>query len=833
MSSIFNIWNKPTPSSDPEAHLDWAGNDKELAILLAEAAASGTTITEDVVVDCQLTQFPTYGSANPTLQADDEDEELAKQRSEASNPNSWLHWMNANAMMPTGSPVKDTTQQPTNRVVEKQLIEWDEEEQLLWKRKQKEGKKKSPKKTTPFLRPPTLLERKSSPSKVLMDRQYWMPDQLCKVCYKCEVPFTVFRRRHHCRVCGQVFCNSCSAYFLNLAVTVRVCESCFNQEPPATSQVSFKKLPLLFHHQKRLPLVHEPPIVESAPEPRGSPVKTSKTKSTVAVQPAVQKLPTKNFNDGDSHLGKIAASHLELMTRRLLKLHAPLLKNPEKWVHRLLTLATKCCVTVHPNVKKGDLMDIRPYIKIKTIPGGKIKDCAYLSGIVFRKTVIHKRMAKEIENPSIMLLAGGVEFVRSEHRLMSLETLFEQESTYTELLVSKILRLKPDVLLVGKSVSRRAQELLLKAGVVLIQQVKLALLNRISRQTGAAVIVNTDHVMNQNGVNILGKCRRFRLVTFRDNELWTNDENPSSNKQRSISRMLKDRKLKHHERQAALAANRLGEEVIDGSEAVKTGLANRGVARTYIMLEGCPKDRGCTVVLRGAKRDALKQVKAVFRFLSIAAYNLRLETTYLRERSARLDPNFKVQPKHADSTSLCVHYGNAEDGRSIKPWNGGNTTESLPRLDPNELSAVDHQAILITSVWMTGKSQCCPAEVKGICYYSLQDVALGQFLRDSCFNLSLKCQNPNCKKSVLDHSLSFVHNDGLLNITVSFQLFQSEHFSSHCVCAFRWKNWKRSWIPIPRMEAMAIPPWRMPMRLWTSPLRPGRHARRAKKWSHP
>ena len=67
---------------------------------------------------------------------------------------------------------------------------------------------------------------------------------------------------------------------------------------------------------------------------------------------------------------------------------------------------------------------------------------------------------------------------------------------------------------------------------------------------------------------------------------------------------------------------------------------------------------------------------------------------------------------------------------------------------------------------MTEKTQCCPAEVKGICYYSMQDVSLGQFLRDSCFNLSLKCQNPSCKKSVLDHSLSFIHNDGMINISV-------------------------------------------------------------------
>tara|TARA_B110000305_G_C19139996_1_gene493022 strand:- start:144 stop:392 length:249 start_codon:yes stop_codon:yes gene_type:complete len=62
--------------------------------------------------------------------------------------------------------------------------------------------------------------------------------------------------------------------------------------------------------------------------------------------------------------------------------------------------------------------------------------------------------------------------------------------------------------------------------------------------------------------------------------------------------------------------------------------------------------------------------------------------------------------------------------------------------------------------------QCSPAEVKGICYYTNQDVSLGQFLRDSCFNLNLKCQNATCKQSVLDHVLSFIHKDGQVNIKV-------------------------------------------------------------------
>jgi hypothetical protein len=343
-------------------------------------------------------------------------------------------------------------------------------------------------------------------------------------------------------------------------------------------------------------------------------------------------------------------------------------------------------------------------------------------------------------------------------------------------------------------VSRKAQELFLKAKIVLIQQVKAALLNRISRQTGATIISSTELVMNQFGPNVLGVCQRFRLVTFRDNDSWIDNDNDASEEKleekkledgqvtvsptvgsrmdltrpKRVDALLADKSLKNHERQAALAAKMLGQGVMDGCEAVQQGLAKRGVAQTYVMIEGCPKHLGCTVVLRGASRAALKQVKVIFRFLINVAYNLKLETSYLRERCARLRPDFVVKPEHLFSSSLGVDYGPCPlKGRAARPWNGGNA-ESAHRSLSGKITAFDHQSILITSVWMTETTQCCPAEVKGICYYSLQDVSLGQFLRDSCFNLSLKCQNPSCKKSVLNHTLSFVHNDGLINIAVSF-----------------------------------------------------------------
>ena len=40
----------------------------------------------------------------------------------------------------------------------------------------------------------------------------WIPDKRAKRCFGCGVTFTTFRRKHHCRSCGRIFCSACSAY---------------------------------------------------------------------------------------------------------------------------------------------------------------------------------------------------------------------------------------------------------------------------------------------------------------------------------------------------------------------------------------------------------------------------------------------------------------------------------------------------------------------------------------------------------------------------------------------------------------------------------------------
>ncbi|KAK7821774.1 1-phosphatidylinositol-3-phosphate 5-kinase fab1b [Quercus suber] len=55
----------------------------------------------------------------------------------------------------------------------------------------------------------SLIPWRSEPPNV--SRDFWMPDQSCRVCYECDSQFTIFNRKHHCRLCGRVFCARCTA----------------------------------------------------------------------------------------------------------------------------------------------------------------------------------------------------------------------------------------------------------------------------------------------------------------------------------------------------------------------------------------------------------------------------------------------------------------------------------------------------------------------------------------------------------------------------------------------------------------------------------------------
>ncbi|ETN13468.1 hypothetical protein PPTG_08289 [Phytophthora nicotianae INRA-310] len=66
----------------------------------------------------------------------------------------------------------------------------------------------------------------------LVDSADWVADHERNLCYVCTRPFGTFRRKHHCRMCGEVVCKNCTLYKdANVDPTigttrVRVCMSC-------------------------------------------------------------------------------------------------------------------------------------------------------------------------------------------------------------------------------------------------------------------------------------------------------------------------------------------------------------------------------------------------------------------------------------------------------------------------------------------------------------------------------------------------------------------------------------------------------------------------------
>ncbi|KAJ8321633.1 hypothetical protein KUTeg_000104 [Tegillarca granosa] len=104
-----------------------------------------------------------------------------------------------------------------------------------------------------------ILERRPMTPQAYKDsdfKQYWMPDSSCKECYDCGDKFTTFRRRHHCRICGQIFCSKCCNQELPGKIIgykggIRVCTYCgkvalsaLQSEPSGDFQVDREDLGL-------------------------------------------------------------------------------------------------------------------------------------------------------------------------------------------------------------------------------------------------------------------------------------------------------------------------------------------------------------------------------------------------------------------------------------------------------------------------------------------------------------------------------------------------------------------------------------------------------------
>uniref|UniRef100_A0A914Z143 Hepatocyte growth factor-regulated tyrosine kinase substrate n=1 Tax=Panagrolaimus superbus TaxID=310955 RepID=A0A914Z143_9BILA len=65
-------------------------------------------------------------------------------------------------------------------------------------------------------------------------------------CFRCRSEFGLFNRKHHCRACGQIFCDRCSSHQLllpqfGIEKKVRVCDTCYEKNNKKIAPQNVKK----------------------------------------------------------------------------------------------------------------------------------------------------------------------------------------------------------------------------------------------------------------------------------------------------------------------------------------------------------------------------------------------------------------------------------------------------------------------------------------------------------------------------------------------------------------------------------------------------------------
>ncbi|KAG4306192.1 hypothetical protein PORY_000180 [Pneumocystis oryctolagi] len=482
----------------------------------------------------------------------------------------------------------------------------------------------------------------------------------------------------------------------------------------------------------------------------------------------------------------------ELLKQLLLDFNISFISN---WERVLIPILFKIVDNINPNVRNGDDIDIRHYVKIKKILGNDPALSYYVQGLVFTKKLALKKMSTFLVSPRIVLITFPIEYHRTETHFMSLDPVIAQEKEYLRNLVNRIIALHPTILFVEKSVSGLAMQYLSESNIVVTSNVKPSVIQAISRCTRADIISSIDKLALSPRV---GKCAYFSLKTF------VSPETPN-------------------------------------------------IKKTFIFLEGCPKDLGCTVVLRGSTSQELSFIKQVVELMAYVVYNLKLEVYLMRDHFVSLSNiplnqlilNFSKSFMNSDDTFQISYDAiiNAFESRllSASPYvkfpppymllkvrdsekclktllNGGKSDSLIQRIHNllKEISIFDNDrlllnvdieeilksdeierlqqelkvqeknwksyflqdigianpfsqqgfAVLYSSVCTASAIPCEGPCMNIIEYYRETDCTLGQYIEDMCSTVNIICNANLCGKRLFEHHRCYVHDHARITVVI-------------------------------------------------------------------
>ena len=496
---------------------------------------------------------------------------------------------------------KETKNIINNKIIikEEQKVEDEKEDpnlKTLVKANMKVYKKKEDKNLSTF---PALISLKNNPQKEKIeeqkdiDKKLWVPDEHAQNCYNCGSKFFSFlNRRHHCRVCGNIFCKSCLETFYEITIfeekkELKVCSYC--QEKKGELNNILKNNLVEYRNEKGNK------IFETK---TGDYVKNrKKEQNDIEIFCGFNNSEKSSMKEFHDNINKNYENLLEKMVYKVLKDNSDKSKFPnleKDWGKTIFRLTKTAIDNVSPSFQDlNDSIDINEYIKIKIIEYKDQSKCEVIDGYAMQKNVYSKKMKIDIDNPKILLLKGDLSGFRGGKK--ENDSLIMKKSgfdDYIKIIIKKIESISPQLIIVEGNIDQKYQDFFSehKMNISLIGGCNIKKLNKIARCVNSFVLPSPDLIGKQV---ILGSCSKFKVQIIKQN----------------------------------LKINKEQRKNIIGKEY-------------YLMrFEGCGKFLYNTVVLTGPNREELKELKILMKTIIKTARFLYCQKFILKYFNMYYDPS--------------------------------------------------------------------------------------------------------------------------------------------------------------------------------------------------
>ena len=340
-------------------------------------------------------------------------------------------------------------------------------------------------------------------------KNFWLPDNLSQNCFSCETKFTlILDRRHHCRICGNIFCNNCTNRQIQFTVKdkkgyekvikIKVCDYCFNI--CLNFDFYFKKIY----------------------------VKSSNKFEYFCKYLDIAKKDNEKFLDmGDldkeNEMKKNIDHNYDVIIQNMVK---SILKEyfDDNIVTEWKNVIYNIVIQVINNLRTSylfleDSLDINKYIKVKQIEYKDNSLSEVVPGLVIKIDQVKNFENKIIINPKILL-------INLENNLFSIKlnnnfsNSFQRNNGYIKIILQKINFFNPDILIIGKNCAKLFQNELNNNSSMknkyIFFDINKRNLEEIARTTCNIILPSFNLIGNKNPS---GKCKKFYIKNIKSNSL--------------------------------------------------------------------------------------------------------------------------------------------------------------------------------------------------------------------------------------------------------------------------------------------------------------------------